>query len=109
MAKIFNHGVNVKKYLSHAYVLLVVRIQGHLRKSMKCKKCSKEHLIFTGENLAPLPSLSCAKCHEICKVDKHHHNKILKPCTNSSRQGMFPKAESTHTREKVLGEQNLSM
>ena len=64
MAQMFNNGVNVNQYLSHAYVLLVIRIQGHLRKSMKCKKCSKEHFIFIRENLAPLPSLSCARCHE---------------------------------------------
>ena len=58
MVRTFSHGVKVNQYSSHSYVLSVIRIQGHLRKSMKCKKCSKEHFIFIRENLALLSSPS---------------------------------------------------
>lgn len=56
IATIFNHAANANQYLSPSHLHFVTGIQSHLRKSMKCKKRSKEYFVFI-RNLAFLPDV----------------------------------------------------
>lgn len=101
LAKIFNHGVNANKYLSYPYLHSVVRIQGHERKSVKFKKCSKSTVGSFGRTL-PFGLKSSVRCHE-----NLGYRQVSSIATYKAFSARFASKRSIYTRQKVHSEQKL--